>query len=70
MPPEYIDKQEITPKFDVFSLGVIILQIMAGKSGHSVSVDTPSDQFIELVRKINFLPSTPYVSICKATSYL
>lgn len=51
MPPEYIDKQEITPKFDVFSLGVIILQIMAGRSGHSESAHTPSEQFIELVHE-------------------
>jgi serine/threonine protein kinase len=55
MPPEYIDKQEITPKFDVFSLGVIILQIMAGRSGHSESAHIPSGEFIEFVRKINYL---------------
>ncbi|XP_051180402.1 uncharacterized protein [Lolium perenne] len=51
MPPEYIDKQEITPKFDVFSLGVIILQIMAGRSGHSESAHIPSGEFIEFVHE-------------------
>ncbi|VAI53403.1 unnamed protein product [Triticum turgidum subsp. durum] len=35
MPPEYIDRSEITSKFDVFSLGAIILRIMTGKEGYS-----------------------------------
>jgi serine/threonine protein kinase len=53
MPPEYIDNQIITSKFDVFSLGVVILQIVAGRTGCSQRVDMPSEEFIELVRKIN-----------------
>ncbi|XP_037450561.1 cysteine-rich receptor-like protein kinase 26 [Triticum dicoccoides] len=35
MPPEYIDRSEITSKFDVFSLGVVIIRIMTGKEGFS-----------------------------------
>ncbi|TKW15106.1 hypothetical protein SEVIR_5G209500v4 [Setaria viridis] len=49
MPPEYIDKQQISPKFDVFSLGVIIIQIMAGKESYSKYADTPPEEFIQLV---------------------
>jgi len=51
MPPEYIDRQEITPKFDVFSLGVIIIQIMAGRNFHSECAHTPSQKTIDLVHE-------------------
>jgi len=51
MPPEYIDKREITSKFDVFSVGVMIIQMMAGRSGYSQCADMPSEQFIELVHE-------------------
>uniref|UniRef100_A0ACD5TQW0 Uncharacterized protein n=1 Tax=Avena sativa TaxID=4498 RepID=A0ACD5TQW0_AVESA len=34
MPPEYTHLQQISSKFDVFSLGVIILQIISGRDGH------------------------------------
>ncbi|KAF7082429.1 hypothetical protein CFC21_086301 [Triticum aestivum] len=49
MPPEYIDRQEITPKFDVFSLGVIIQKIMAGQKLHCQYAHTPPEKFIDLV---------------------
>ncbi|XP_044429074.1 putative receptor-like protein kinase At4g00960 isoform X2 [Triticum aestivum] len=49
MPPEYISKRQITPKFDVFSLGVIILQIMAGKESYPKCADIPPEEFIEPV---------------------
>ncbi|WVZ51270.1 hypothetical protein U9M48_002427 [Paspalum notatum var. saurae] len=51
MPPEYIDRQEISPKFHVFSLGVIIIQIMAGKKSYPKCADTPPDEFIHLVHE-------------------
>ena len=35
MPPEFRFKNQISPKNDVYSLGVIILEIMAGRSGYS-----------------------------------
>ena len=50
MPPEYIDKQEISPKFDVFSVGVIIVQMMAGRKNYFDCGSVPSEIFIELVR--------------------
>ena len=53
MPPEYINKQTISQKFDVFSLGVIIIQMMAGKEGYFDCADTPPEEFIRLVRTWN-----------------
>jgi pyruvate dehydrogenase phosphatase len=53
MPPEYIDKQEITSKFDVFSLGVIILQIMAGRTLSFQRVDMSSGELTKIVRQMN-----------------
>uniref|UniRef100_A0ACD5XQD5 Uncharacterized protein n=1 Tax=Avena sativa TaxID=4498 RepID=A0ACD5XQD5_AVESA len=47
-PPEYVDKQEISPKYDVFSLGVVIIHIMAGRKHYYDHVGTPS-KIIELV---------------------
>lgn len=35
MPPEYISNRMMTPKNDVFSLGVIIFRIMAGEKGYN-----------------------------------
>ncbi|XP_062201797.1 mannose/glucose-specific lectin-like [Phragmites australis] len=49
MPPEYITKRKISEKYDVFSLGVIIIDIMTGPLGHSKYADMPSQEFIELV---------------------
>ncbi|CAM0901610.1 unnamed protein product [Alopecurus aequalis] len=47
-PPEYVNKQEISPKYDVFSLGVVIIHMMAGRTHYYDHVDTPS-KIIELV---------------------
>uniref|UniRef100_A0ACD5VIS2 Uncharacterized protein n=1 Tax=Avena sativa TaxID=4498 RepID=A0ACD5VIS2_AVESA len=34
MPPEYMHRRQISSKFDVFSLGVIIIEIIAGPEGY------------------------------------
>lgn len=52
MPPEYIERCQITSKFDIFSLGVIIIQIMAGRDGYFKLADMTSQEFIKLVWKI------------------
>ncbi|KAI4974231.1 hypothetical protein ZWY2020_047511 [Hordeum vulgare] len=67
LPPEYISTRQITPKFDVFSLGVIILQIMAGKQSYIKCADIPPEEFIELVYElwVNRLQAT----ISKHTSH-
>ncbi|KAI4990087.1 hypothetical protein ZWY2020_038450 [Hordeum vulgare] len=51
MPPEYINRSQITPKFDVFSLGVTIIKIMAGQEGYSKFADMTSQEFIQLVHE-------------------
>ncbi|XP_066341268.1 cysteine-rich receptor-like protein kinase 44 [Miscanthus floridulus] len=49
MPPEYILDGAISKKFDVFSLGVIMIKIMAGNNGIYHRSTMPPKQFIELV---------------------
>ncbi|KAM3393324.1 hypothetical protein ACQJBY_014154 [Aegilops geniculata] len=52
MPPEYINNRIVSNKFDVFSLGVIILKMMAGNKDHYRAHPGFSRiQFIELVRQ-------------------
>lgn len=49
MPPEYINRFHITNKFDVFSLGVIIIQVMTGCGGYLECGNMPRQEFIDLV---------------------
>lgn len=49
MPPEYINHRQISKKFDVFSLGRIIIEIMAGRLGYTKCGEMPRQQFIDLV---------------------
>ncbi|RLN03372.1 hypothetical protein C2845_PM13G06850 [Panicum miliaceum] len=49
MPPEYIHDGAISKKFDVFSLGVVIIKIMDGINGMYHSSKMPPEQFIQLV---------------------
>ena len=49
-PPEYIDKKEISKKFDIFSLGVIIMRIVSGPNGYPKCLDMPPREFIKQVR--------------------
>ena len=51
MPPEYIDMGFISKKFDVFSLGVIMIKILAGNNGYYRCSKMSPEQFLELVRK-------------------
>ena len=44
-PPEYIDRGEISGKFDIFSLGVIMLRIVAGHKGYPKCLEMSSDEF-------------------------
>ncbi|CAL5067344.1 unnamed protein product [Urochloa decumbens] len=50
-PPEYIEKGEISEKFDIFSLGVAIIRIVSGPSGYSKYVNMPLDEFIDQVQR-------------------
>ena len=38
-PPEYIEKGEISGKFDKFSLGVVIIKIVSGPKGYPNCLD-------------------------------
>jgi serine/threonine protein kinase len=51
MAPEFLHGGTITPKLDIFSLGVIILEIITGHRDYPGVTGTSSDDFIELVRK-------------------
>ncbi|CAL4991023.1 unnamed protein product [Urochloa decumbens] len=52
MPPEYITMRLISNKYDIFSLGIIIIQIMTGPMGYLKYANTPSPlEFIKLVHK-------------------
>ncbi|CAL4991853.1 unnamed protein product [Urochloa decumbens] len=52
MPPEYIDSGITSRKFDVFSLGLIIMAIMAGHRGHLLRYEMPRGEVVELVTRI------------------
>ncbi|CAN6171445.1 unnamed protein product, partial [Urochloa humidicola] len=39
LPPEYIDRGTISNKFDIFSLGVIVIKIITGHQGYSKSAE-------------------------------
>ena len=51
MPPEFINRLVISKKFDIFSLGVIIIETVAGFSIYKLFQDMmPYEEIIELVR--------------------
>jgi serine/threonine protein kinase len=50
MPPEYL-RGIITPMFDIFSLGVIIMEVITGHREYPYDIRT-SSEFVELVRNI------------------
>uniref|UniRef100_A0ACD5UIM7 Uncharacterized protein n=1 Tax=Avena sativa TaxID=4498 RepID=A0ACD5UIM7_AVESA len=51
LPPEYINNQLVSRKFDIFSLGVVIINIMAGRSAYFNMDQIPSQEFTNLVQK-------------------
>jgi hypothetical protein len=52
MPPEYVDSGFVSKKFDVFSLGVIIIKLLDGNLGRTRSSQMSTEQYIQHVRKI------------------
>lgn len=50
MAPEYYNNGEISTKSDIFSLGVLIIEIVTGLKVDSTSQDMTSQDFIENVR--------------------
>ncbi|CAL4984853.1 unnamed protein product [Urochloa decumbens] len=49
-PPEYIDRGEISDKFDIFSLGIIMIRILSGPKGYPKCLDISSEEFIDQVQ--------------------
>jgi serine/threonine protein kinase len=62
LPPEYIRSCLVSNKFDIFSLGVVIIKIMAGSTGYFTSADMSSQEFISLVRKNGVFPEIKRMS--------
>jgi serine/threonine protein kinase len=55
MAPEYLEKGLITKQFDIFSLGVIIIEIITGLKDYPTDeTETTSQQYIDLVRYLCF----------------
>lgn len=51
MPPEYLLQGIVTPKSDIFSLGVIIMEVITGHRDYPYDITTSSKCFIDDVRK-------------------
>ncbi|XP_048554083.1 disease resistance protein RGA5-like isoform X2 [Triticum urartu] len=49
MPPEYVERGFVSKKFDVFSLGVVIIKMMAGNMGYFCRAEKSPKDFIEHV---------------------
>uniref|UniRef100_A0A0E0MDU0 Protein kinase domain-containing protein n=1 Tax=Oryza punctata TaxID=4537 RepID=A0A0E0MDU0_ORYPU len=50
MPREYIERKEISNKLDIFSLGAVMLEIIAGPTGRFRSTQMPSQEFTDQVQ--------------------
>ncbi|KAG0528825.1 hypothetical protein BDA96_05G046000 [Sorghum bicolor] len=61
LPPEYIERNLVSKKLDIFSLGVVMIQIMSGENGYHTSAYMSSQEFINLVLENwrNRLEETP-----------
>jgi len=71
MPPEYINSGIILTKFDVFSLGLIIIEILAGNRGYSRRYEMSQKQFTELVWKnILYISCGHICSYCRLDVFL
>ncbi|KAM0891672.1 hypothetical protein ACQ4PT_026242 [Festuca glaucescens] len=51
LPPEYIEQNVLSNKFDIFSLGVVIIKVMAGPMGYSKCGEMSSQEFVKLVHE-------------------
>ncbi|KAL5204968.1 hypothetical protein ABZP36_009839 [Zizania latifolia] len=49
LPPEYLQKNVVSNKLDIFSLGVVMIKIIAGPRGHSRCFEMSSKEFTESV---------------------
>ena len=49
MSPEYVMLGKFSEKSDIFSFGVLLLEIMSGRRNHLTSVRTPCMELLALV---------------------
>jgi serine/threonine protein kinase len=49
-PPEYIERGEVSEKFDIFSLGVVMIHLVSGRGGFERYACMHSEEFINQVR--------------------
>jgi hypothetical protein len=61
LPMEFLHGNIVSRKLDIFSLGVIMIKIIAGHGSHSRSVEMSHKEFHDLVRN---LTSSPYGQHC------
>ncbi|KAF6991104.1 hypothetical protein CFC21_008221 [Triticum aestivum] len=50
MPPEYINGNIVSKKWDIFSLGVVMTKLISGPKGYSRSYEMPYQEFLDLVQ--------------------
>ncbi|KAF8641895.1 hypothetical protein HU200_067603 [Digitaria exilis] len=53
LPPEFIEGTVVSNKFDIFSLGVVMIRIITGYEGYHKKSQTSSQEFIEFVRNVH-----------------
>lgn len=53
MAPEYINRGVISKKADIFSLGVIILEIITGNRNYPDDTEICPREFVDLVRNFS-----------------
>jgi hypothetical protein len=53
MPPEYINESLVSKKFDIFSLGAVMIKIIAGPNGRTRYADMQHQEFLDQVRKLS-----------------
>lgn len=68
MPPEYVDSGFVSKKFDVFSLGVIIIKLLDGNLGRTRSSQMSTEQYIQHVcenwkKRLQEMPRHPYKEV-------
>lgn len=52
IPPEHYEGKDASEKFDIFSLGVVMIEIISGPEAYKKKVEMSSQDFIEYVRYV------------------
>ena len=72
MAPEYAMRGHLTEKADVFSFGVVALEILSGRPNSDNSLDTEKIYLLEWVWERKFFSLFPFLNLLhlKENSYL